>query len=95
MAALELNIHRTTITRAMKRDPAFAAEVLKAEEQFLRVPILTLMQAARTNWRAAAWLMKHYQPHESVRRRMERRALVHKKNDLFAALADASAKPGD
>jgi hypothetical protein len=69
LAAAELGINRSTITRTMQRDPDFRQAVFQAEELFERTPLLTIFDAAQRNWRAAAWLMKNYRPHQSVNRR--------------------------
>jgi len=69
LAAAELGISRTTIHRTMQRDEDFRQQVLDAEELFERTPLLTIIEASQRNWRAAAWLMKNYQPHASVKRR--------------------------
>ncbi len=73
MAAVALGVAPSTITRTMKRDAGFRLQVLRAEEQFAESPLLTIVEAAQTDWRAAAWLMKHHQPHESVDRRKRRK----------------------
>jgi len=72
LAAAELRVARSTITRTMQRDKAFSNEVLRAEELYERNPLLTIMDAARRNWRAAAWLLKNHKPHSSVIRRKRR-----------------------
>lgn len=69
LAAAELGIARSTITRTMQRDADFRQQVFDAEELFERTPLLTIIEAAQRHWRAAAWLMKNYQPHASVKRR--------------------------
>jgi hypothetical protein len=69
LAAAELGISRSTIHRTMQRDADFRQQVLDAEELFERTPLLTIIEAAQRHWRAAAWLMKNYQPHASVKRR--------------------------
>jgi hypothetical protein len=46
-----------TITNAASRDPEFAADLRRAEEICDIHPELTLMAAARKNWRAAAWYL--------------------------------------
>jgi len=69
LAAAELGILRSTIHRTMQRDRDFRQQVLDAEELFERTPLLTIIEAAQRHWRAAAWLMKNYQPHASVKRR--------------------------
>jgi len=69
LAAAELGISRSTIHRTMQRDDDFRQQVLDAEELFERTPLLTIIEASQRHWRAAAWLMKNYQPHASVKRR--------------------------
>jgi hypothetical protein len=71
LAAAELGISRSTINRTMQRDEDFRQQVLDAEELFERTPLLTIIEASQRNWRAAAWLMKNYQPHASVKRRKQ------------------------
>ncbi len=75
LVAAELKVHRTTIARTMKRDAEFRRQVLEAEELFERSPLLTVLAEAQHNWRAAIWLMKNYQPHESVKRRKHRKKI--------------------
>ncbi len=72
LAAAQLGVARSTITRTMQRDEAFCRDVLQAEELYEQMPLLTIMQAAQKNWRAAAWLMRNHRPHESVSRRKKR-----------------------
>ncbi len=69
LAATELGISRSTIHKTMQRDPDFRRQVLDAEALFERTPLLTIIEAAQRNWRAAASLMKNHQPHASVKRR--------------------------
>jgi hypothetical protein len=42
----------------MKRDEEFAAQVSEARLSAISQPLLTVIQASRTSWRAAAWLAK-------------------------------------
>jgi hypothetical protein len=91
LAAAELGVNRSTITRTMQRDAAFRQQVLRAEELFERTPLLTIVEAAQTHWRAAAWLMKNYQPHQSVERRkrkQRRRESDRDTQDFFATAFD-------
>lgn len=69
LAAAELGISRSTIHRTMQREDDLRQQVLDAEELFERTPLLTIIEASQRHWRAAAWLMKNYQPHASVKRR--------------------------
>jgi hypothetical protein len=91
LAAAELGVAGSTITRTMKRDAAFRQQVLQAEELFERTPLLTIVEAAQSNWRAAAWLMKNYQPHQSVERRkrkQRRRESDRDSREFFATAFD-------
>jgi hypothetical protein len=89
LAAAELGVNRSTITRTMKRDARFRQQVLRAEELFERTPLLTIVEAAQTHWRAAAWLMKNYKPHQSVesRKRKQRRRESDRDSQEFFATA--------
>ncbi len=74
LAASQLGIHRSTISKTMQRDSVFKQEVLKAEELYQTLPLLTIAEAAQNgDWRAAAWMLKNHQPHASVENRKERR----------------------
>jgi hypothetical protein len=73
MAAAQLGINRSTVAKAIKNDAAFKRQVLQAEELFESVPLLTLIEAAQKDWRAAIWLMKNHQPHTAIQRRKRRR----------------------
>src|SRR5205823_14949391 len=57
-AAAQLGVHHGTILNAMKRDEQFAQQVSEARLDAISQPLLTVIQASRTNWRAAAWLAK-------------------------------------
>jgi hypothetical protein len=69
LAAAELGISASTITRTLQRDADFRREVLEAEQLYDRTPLLTILQAAQTSWKAAAWLIKNHKPHLSAERR--------------------------
>jgi hypothetical protein len=56
-AANYLGFSPMTITNAATRDSEFAADLRRAEEISDIHPELTLMAAARKNWRAAAWYL--------------------------------------
>lgn len=62
LAATEVGISRSTLARALHRDPAFRRQVREGEELFERGPLLTVVEAAQRDWRAAVWLLKNYQP---------------------------------
>lgn len=57
-AAAQLSIHHTTLLAAMKRDEEFAEQVSEARLDAISQPLLTVIQASRRSWRAAAWLAK-------------------------------------
>jgi hypothetical protein len=57
-AAAQLGVHHVTLLNAMKRDEEFAQQVSEARLDAISAPLLTVVQAARTSWRAAAWLAK-------------------------------------
>jgi hypothetical protein len=42
----------------MKRDEHFAQQAAEARLDAVSQPLLSVVQASRTNWRAAAWLVK-------------------------------------
>ena len=42
----------------MKRDEEFSQQVAEARLDAISQPLLTVVQASRKNWRAAAWLAK-------------------------------------
>ena len=68
LAAAEVGISRSAITKAMKRDADFRLQVEDAERLALRAPLLTVLQAAQHNWRAAIWVMKHCKSQALVRK---------------------------
>jgi predicted DNA-binding protein (UPF0251 family) len=57
-AAAQLGVHHQTLLNLLKRDEAFAQQVGEARLDAISQPLLTVVQASRTNWRAAAWLAK-------------------------------------
>jgi hypothetical protein len=57
-AAAQLGVHHVTILNLLKRDEPFAQQVAEARLDAISQPLLTVVQASRTNWRAAAWLAK-------------------------------------
>ena len=57
-AAAQLGVHHVTLLNALKRDEEFAQQVSEARLNAISQPLLTVIQASRTNWRAAAWLAK-------------------------------------
>jgi hypothetical protein len=42
----------------MKRDEQFAQQVSEARLDAISQPLMTVVQASRTSWRAAAWLAR-------------------------------------
>ena len=71
LAAAEIGVHRSTITRTMARAPEFRADVLHAEQLAERAPLLCVLSAAQRDWRAAAWLLKQNEA-QSVKNRKRR-----------------------
>jgi hypothetical protein len=57
-AAAQLGVHHQTLLNLMKRDEPFAQQVAEARLDAISQPLLTVVQASRTNWRAAAWLAR-------------------------------------
>jgi hypothetical protein len=57
-AAAQLGVHHVTLLNALKRDDEFAQQVSEARLDAVSQPLLTVIQASRTSWRAAAWLAK-------------------------------------
>ena len=57
-AAAQLGVHHQTLLNLLKRDEEFAQQVSEARLDAVSQPLLTVVQASRTSWRAAAWLAK-------------------------------------
>jgi len=57
-AAAQLGVHHVTILNTLKRDEELAQQVSEARLDAISQPLFTVVQASRTNWRAAAWLAK-------------------------------------
>jgi hypothetical protein len=57
-AAAQLGVHHTTLVGVMKRDGEFAQQVAESRLIAISQPLLTVVKASRTNWRAAAWLAR-------------------------------------
>ena len=57
-AAAQLGVHHQTLLNLMKRDEEFSQQVAEARLDAISQPLLTVVQASRKNWRAAAWLAK-------------------------------------
>ena len=57
-AAAQLGVHHQTLLNALKRDESFAQQVAEARLDAISQPLLVVVEAARKNWRAAAWLAK-------------------------------------
>ena len=58
-AAAQLGVHHQTLLNAMKRDEQFAQQVAEARLDAISQPLLTVVKASRTSWRAAAWLANY------------------------------------
>jgi hypothetical protein len=57
-AAAQLGVHHVTLLNALKRDEELAQQVAEARLDAIAQPLVVIVQAARKNWRAAAWLAK-------------------------------------
>jgi hypothetical protein len=57
-AAAQLGVHHQTLLNTLKRDEELAQQISEARLDAISQPLLTVVQASRTNWRAAAWLAK-------------------------------------
>jgi hypothetical protein len=57
-AAAQLGVHHQTLLNLLKRDPELAQQVAEARLHAISQPLLTIVKASRTNWRAAAWLAR-------------------------------------
>ena len=58
-AAAQVGVHHQTLLNTLKRDEEFAQQVAEARLDAISQPLLVVVQAARKNWRAAAWLTKY------------------------------------
>jgi hypothetical protein len=68
ICAAHVGVSLRTLRREMARDAEFRERALRAETLFEQWPLMTIIRAARNNWRAASWLLANM-PHVSVRRR--------------------------
>jgi hypothetical protein len=68
ICAAHVGVSLRTLRREMARDAEFRERAMRAETLFEQWPLMTIIRAARTNWRAASWLIANT-PHVSVRRR--------------------------
>ena len=57
-AAAQLGVHHQTLLNLMKRDVEFTQQVAESRLIAISQPLLTVVKASRTNWRAAAWLAR-------------------------------------
>lgn len=80
-AADELDVSLRTVQRERQRDEAFDRDI-RAAKQSHPNPLLLMESAARTHWRAAAWLLEREQPERFGRRR----ANTARKHEVEAAL---------
>jgi hypothetical protein len=55
-AAAQLGVHHAAILKLLQRDEEFAQQVAEARLDAISQPLLSVVKASRTNWRAAAWL---------------------------------------
>jgi hypothetical protein len=68
ICAAHVGVSLKTLRREMARDHEFRERAQRAETLFEQWPLMTIIRAARTSWRAASWLLANT-PHVSVRRR--------------------------
>ncbi len=66
-AARYVGCDRTTIRREELRNPEFAAQLRRSTIEAELHPLRTLLQAAATHWRAAAWILERTRPNEYAR----------------------------
>lgn len=67
-AAKHVGCSRATVYREACRNPDFAERLRRAEQNAHLHPVRTLQQAARDNWRAAAWLLERTCPDDYARK---------------------------
>lgn len=58
----------SAISHAARRDKKFSDQIRRAARISEVAPLMTIVESARTSWRAAAWLMKNHHPHAWLRR---------------------------
>ena len=80
-AAEQLDVSLRTVQRERQRDEAFDRDI-RAAQQSHPNPLLLMESAARTHWRAAAWLLERERPERFGRRR----ANTARKHEVEAAL---------
>jgi len=68
MAARHVGCSIFTVRREARRDPSFQDRLRCSQLNTELSPVVTLRDAARNNWRAAAWLLERTQPEEYARR---------------------------
>ena len=90
ICAAHVGISLRTLRREMVRNPEFRERAERAETLFEEWPLMTILRAARKNWRAASWLMTHM-PHVSVRRRKRMEEL--EESQQLAAPQPVAAPP--
>jgi hypothetical protein len=77
-----------TIRRTAQRDPAFAAQLKRAEAQLEVVHLTNIETAGRKNWRASAWLLERMFP-ERFGRRAGAALTDERLSELLGQFADA------
>ncbi len=67
-AARAVGCHNSTFVKRAKRDQEFRKAMQRAKEQARTDPLRELYAAARTSWRAAAWLLEYLDRREGLRK---------------------------
>jgi len=67
-AAALVDVAQSTVSRLLKRDSDFAEKVERAQIRASVAPLLKIIEASKTNWRAAAWLLEKLEKRVRVER---------------------------
>jgi len=82
-AAAYVSSSPSTIAREMKRDPQFAHTIRRCGQLAQLEPLLKIVESAKSDWRAAAWLTNYLEKRQTTELTAE---------DMMAALAEHSEK---
>lgn len=73
-AAAYVGVARSTITKALRRDPEFAREVAQAQAAAKVHPLMNIIKQSGRSFTAARYLYEKVQPHTDLTDRAERKA---------------------